>query len=216
MTENVIPFNPLDKKNLGASVAEALLVSSVHPLDGLQSFYGAGIYVIYYTGDFAEYEPIASRNRDGKFLAPIYIGKAIPEGGRKGIAVATRTTALYRRLKDHAESIRAAAPGLRIEDFHCRHLVVDDIWIPLGESLLITRYEPLWNRFIDGFGNHDPGAGRHQGMRPRWDVLHPGRAWAARCRPRPESKEDIRRDIRSRLQTATFTTSTRFISPDGD
>jgi len=25
MSENIIPFNPLDKKNLGASVAEALL-----------------------------------------------------------------------------------------------------------------------------------------------------------------------------------------------
>ena len=32
MTANIIPFNPLDKKNLGASVAEAMLATKVHRL----------------------------------------------------------------------------------------------------------------------------------------------------------------------------------------
>lgn len=31
---------------------------------------------------------------------------------------------------------------------------------------------------IDGFGNHDPGAGRRNMRRPRWDIIHPGRTWA--------------------------------------
>lgn len=44
------PYNPLDKKNLGASVAEALLERTVHPLGKLEVFVGAGIYAIYYTG----------------------------------------------------------------------------------------------------------------------------------------------------------------------
>jgi hypothetical protein len=44
---------------------------------------------------------------------------------------------LFRRLKEHAESIRSAQ-NLDIKDFYCRFLVVDDIWIPLGESLVIS------------------------------------------------------------------------------
>ena len=74
--------------------------------------------------------------------------------------------------------------NLNVEDFQCRYLVVDDIWIPLGESLLIRQFRPLWNVVIDGFGNHAPGSGRYNQQRSPWDVLHPGRGWAerlARC-----------------------------------
>jgi hypothetical protein len=38
---------------------------------------------------------------------------------------------LYKRLKEHRNSIEAAE-NLNIDDFYCRFLVVDDIWIPLG------------------------------------------------------------------------------------
>jgi hypothetical protein len=48
---------------------------------------------------------------------------------------------------------------------------------------------------LDGFGNHDPGSGRYGGQRPLWDILHPGRAWAERCAPRPETVEDIQARI---------------------
>jgi hypothetical protein len=78
-------------------------------------------------------------------------------------------------------------------------MIVDDIWIPLGESLLIAKFDPLWNKLIDGFGNHDPGKGRHAGLRPRWDVLHPGRPWAERCQPRDETAEQIIREARDYL-----------------
>ena len=44
---------------------------------------------------------------------------------------------------------------------------------------MIARFGPVWNSIVDGFGNHDPGAGRRAGMVSRWDVLHPGRAWAS-------------------------------------
>jgi hypothetical protein len=47
------PFNPLDKRNLAASVAEALLGRKARPLGGLEPFNGAGIYAIYY--------PVSSR-----------------------------------------------------------------------------------------------------------------------------------------------------------
>jgi hypothetical protein len=84
MTAEIIPFNPLDKKNLGASVAEAILTSTAHRMDGLEEFKGAGIYTLYYSGDFPIYQEISKRNQKGNFDAPIYIGKAVPDGARKG------------------------------------------------------------------------------------------------------------------------------------
>lgn len=168
MTAKVIPFNPLDKKNLGASVAEALLTKEVHPLGRLPQFDGAGIYAIYYTGDFEAYAQVARLNNDGKFMLPIYVGKAVPAGARMGAGTDVPPgKVLFKRLKEHADSIKSAT-NLNIEDFFCRFLVVDDIWIPLGESLIISRFTPVWNSLIDGFGNHNPGKGRHAGMRPRW------------------------------------------------
>ncbi|CDH43997.1 MAG: Eco29kI family restriction endonuclease [Candidatus Competibacteraceae bacterium] len=188
---NVVPFNPLDKRHLGESVGQAMLRQPVISLGSFDIFDGAGIYAIYYTGDFRGYEAIAKRNRKKVFNAPIYIGKAVPKGARKGGDLeASPGKVLYNRLKQHAKSIDEAS-NLSIADFHCRYLIVDDIWIPLGESLLIAKFDPLWNKLIDGFGNHDPGSGRHAGLRPRWDVLHPGRPWAERCQPRGESAEQI-------------------------
>lgn len=49
MTEaKIIPFNPLDKRHLGESVAQAMLRQPVMPLADLVSFAGAGIYALYY------------------------------------------------------------------------------------------------------------------------------------------------------------------------
>lgn len=178
------------------SVAEALLSRDAVPLGSLKRFKGAGIYVIYYAGDFDVYRPLSQLNKRGKFKAPIYVGKAVPAGARKGgFGLDNRpTVALFNRLVEHAESINLAT-NLKAEDFYCRYLVVDDIWIPLGESLLIATFSPLWNTLIDGFGNHDPGKGRYEGFCSRWDVLHPGRAWATKCRQRSESMKQIKGDI---------------------
>lgn len=186
-------YNPLDKQNLGASVAEALLAKQAEPLGGLTPFKGAGVYALYYQGDFRAYKRYSTFHDDHGI--PIYVGKAVPAGARKGeIGLGLDPgTVLYRRLKEHADSIRDVN-NLRIEDFSCRFLVVDDIWIPLGEALLIAKYSPLWNSLIDGFGNHDPGKGRYQGLRPRWDTLHPGRVWALKCQARPETQEQIEKE----------------------
>lgn len=215
MTGKVVPFNPLDKKNLGASVAEALLTKDAHPLGELPTFEGAGIYAIYYSGAFKPYSKLASLNADGKFLLPIYVGKAIPKGGRMGANLELPAgRVLQNRLKEHADSIKAA-DNLKIEDFHCRFLVVDDIWIPLGESLIIARFTPLWNSLIDGFGNHDPGKGRQAGMRPRWDVLHPGRGWATRLAERQESQAQIAQEAKTYLEVLPASLSAHFIKPEG-
>ena len=138
-----------------------------------------------------------------RFELPIYVGKAVPPGSRRGGFGLGENPgpALYRRLREHAESIRTTE-NLAIEDFFCRYLVVDDIWIPLGEALLITQFSPLWNKLIDGYGNHDPGSGRYNQLRSRWDVLHPGRAWALRCQERPESSEQIASEVEAHLHAS--------------
>ncbi len=178
-------FNPLDKKNLGSSVADALLAQERSTLPPKERFIGAGVYAIYYQGNFESYHAIAERNRpnDGRDT-PIYVGKAVPKGARKGgFGLDTAPgSVLYDRLAEHAESINIAE-NLGLGDFFCRYLAVDDIWIPLGENLLIEIASPLWNRVVDGFGNHDPGSGRYQGRIPAWDVIHPGRSWAKKLQP---------------------------------
>lgn len=206
-----VPYNPLDKKNLGASVAEALLGRKLHPLDSLSAFHGAGIYAIYYTGDFDAYQRLSEQNQGADPVAPIYVGKAIPAGGRKGgiAPEGTKTKALFARLREHAESV-SATQNLKVKDFQCRFLIVDDIWIPLGESLLIAKFAPIWNTLIDGFGNHDPGKGRYNGMRPRWDVLHAGRAWAEKCQPRLETAAQIEREVQSHLTALIIPKSPHF------
>ena len=184
-------YNPLDKRNLGISVADALLAKALGPLPPEEAFLGAGVYAIYYAGDFAAYGPI-SLQRGPQRETPLYIGKAVPAGARKGgLGLdAGPGTVLHSRLCEHADSIKQTR-NLELQDFLCRYLVVDDIWIPLGESLLIQMFSPVWNRLIDGFGNHDPGKGRHQGQMPPWDVLHPGRAWAAKLQPNRKSSDEL-------------------------
>jgi hypothetical protein len=179
----ISPFNPLDKKNLGESVAAALLEQPVNTLPP-DPFVGAGIYAIYYTGAFPPYAQIVERNRAGKFEQPIYVGKAVPAGARKGgFGLGDDPgQALYKRIAEHSESVHKAH-NLDLADFCCRFLVVDDIWIPLAESLLIEMFAPLWNCVIDGFGNHDPGKGRYNQQKSAWDSLHPGREWAERLQP---------------------------------
>lgn len=197
-------YNPLDKINLGKSVADALLEQPTHPLNAIEPFEGAGIYVLYYSGPFPAYGPIAIANADEPRW-PIYIGKAIPSGGRKGasLSASARGTALYKRLMEHRDSIRDAEAGsgtLAVADFQARYLAVDDIWIPLGETLLISRFRPVWNIALDGFGNHDPGKGRYNGLRPLWDHLHPGRSWAERCAARTETQQEVNQRIAEYLE----------------
>jgi hypothetical protein len=87
--------------------------------------------------------------------------------------------ALAARLRQHARSIQETA-NLALADFHYRALTVDDIWIPLGENVVIERFQPLWNRVIDGFGNKTPGRRRAGQRRSCWDALHPGREFVKR------------------------------------
>ena len=134
-------FNPLDKENLGNSVVDALLAEPLAPLSDLSSFYGAGIYALYSSGAFPAYKKLAKFS--DRRAHPIYVGKAVPSGSRKGtIGGGGTSKALASRLKEHLETIQAVE-SLGVDDFRFRCLTVDDIWIPLAETLLIQRYQPV-------------------------------------------------------------------------
>jgi hypothetical protein len=186
-------FNPLDKTNLGESVVRALLRATPGRLSELTSFNGAGLYVLYYAGANQIYRLISQKNQPpGTLVAPIYIGRAEPAGRRKGLAANPLDAGpiLFNRLSEHFDTIDQT-DDLKPTDFWVRCLIVDDIWIPLGEALLIRHFTPVWNSVLDGFGNHDPGIGRYFGARPDWDELHPGRSWAAKCAPAKRTKAQI-------------------------
>ena len=191
MNNIIKPYNPLDKKNIGMNIAEAALRTQVCSLPP-KPFAGAGVYIIYYTGDFPAYKKISDNNMNNKFKSPIYIGKAVPVGARKGGSIdeVYNGSALYNRLCEHAASINAAV-NLDLKDFFCRFLVVDDIWIPLAETLLIEIFQPVWNIILEGFGNHDPGKGRYSGKMPLWDCLHAGREWAKKMKPCAYTPEQL-------------------------
>jgi hypothetical protein len=193
------PFNPLEKRRLAESIVRELLAQPVSSLPPVARFRGAGVYAIYYRGGLPLYAPLARQNRPS-WRIPIYVGKAVPPGGRKGgfPEQPSGSTALHRRLAEHAETVERAQ-DLDLAHFACRYLVVDEVWIRLAELLLLEEFQPVWNVVVDGFGNHDPGAGRRKGKRPNWDSLHPGRPWAELMQPGLLSRAELVRRVRAHL-----------------
>lgn len=181
-------YDPLSYDNLARSVVNALLGADPGPLPPDQ-FEGSGVYAIYYTGslDYAPGESLTD--------TPIYVGKAVPPGARRGTGNVGQVTnrSLYQRLRQHAGSIEQAT-NLTLSDAECRYLVVVPVWITLAEQFLLSHFSPLWNTVLDGFGNHNPGRGRSNSARPRWDIVHPGRPWADNLRA-DENREDILAEI---------------------
>ena len=92
---------------------------------------------------------------------------------------------------DHAKSIEQAE-NLDLVEFQVRYLVVMPVWITLAERFLIDHFRPVWNTVIEGFGNHPPGRGRRDMRRPRWDLVHPGRPWAAKLQAAETGEEIVR------------------------
>lgn len=178
-------FNPLAFDSLSGSIAEELTKAPMTPLMTLPPFDGPGIYALYYSGGFRYYAPLSAANKREPGSWPIYIGKA-EASTRKGIGPRAPDdysgNALYRRLKKHTGSIESSS-NLDVADFHVRALVLAYVWVPMAETSAIAMHRPLWNTLVDGFGSHDPGRGRYEGMRSRWDTLHPGRRWAEKLRP---------------------------------
>ena len=202
--DNTNTFDPLHKDNLAKSVADALERSDAYPLEEVKPFTGSGIYAIYFCGSLQLYDLIGIQNQNrSNPKVPIYVGKAIASNSRSGSGDKKQSKSLFNRLSDHTESIRCAT-NLQMKDFVCRYLVVDELWIPLAENLLINKFLPVWNSVVHGFGNHDPGNGRYKGLMPKWDFIHPGREWATKCQLRKETQDDIFIEVRQHLAKTMF------------
>ena len=187
-------FDPTSPKIIGDLVARTLLMQDKESLaDAVkQSFYGAGVYAIYYDGAFDCYAPISSKDH------PIYVGKADP-GTLHAPTPEDQGVALYTRLKDHNRTI-GSADNLNLADFCCRYLVVRSAWVETAEDLLIDWFKPVWNKemkICQGFGKHGDSADTRSNKRSPWDELHAGRAWATAEGNVPSKKTvaQIRADI---------------------
>jgi len=185
--QNPEPYDPLDYTHLAENVVRALLDQPLQAMPPATPFSGVGVYAVWYEGELEWYQNVCGEKR------PIYVGSAVPTGGRKGGTGQPRRKRLYNRLRQHSRSIEQAE-NLRLNDFSCRYLVVVPVWIGLAERFLIEHFGPVWNTVVDGFGNHDPGRGRRDMKRPRWDILHPGRYWAEKLRAE-ETPEEIAREL---------------------
>lgn len=168
-------YNPLDYPNLTESLVRELMARGPFTLPPTERFEGAGVYALFYAGGHEAYQSISNTDAN----RPIYVGKAIPAGGRLGQRGGEAATGreLFNRLREHSRSI-AAAENLNLSDFMCRYLVVTPLWITMAERFLIEHYQPVWNVTLDGFGIHNPGKGRYAGEISWWDAMHSGRAWA--------------------------------------
>ncbi|MDQ3411836.1 MAG: Eco29kI family restriction endonuclease [Chloroflexota bacterium] len=164
-TSDIVEYNPADLANLVRYCVQELMTRQPYSLDLPGPFNGAGIYALFYDGDFAPYQHPFIRSPDAS--RPIYVGRA-------RLTKSSGLRPLYIRLRDHADSIRDSE-NLNLLDFRCRFLILHPLWVSTIEDLLIEHYESLWNTVITGFGVHDPGGKRHTGKLPIWDALHPGR-----------------------------------------
>ena len=183
-------YDPLTYENLMLGLTMRFEQQPAVALDSesaIADIKGPGIYSLHYCGDISFYGPIA----DG--TNPIYVGKAVPPGARKGKTPDPGAPALRNRINEHLRSIQHVR-NLDPRDFAVQALAVTPVWITLAERFLIDHYQPVWNLCLEGFGDHDPGKGRQQGEKSWWDTLHPGRPWADKLqavKTRKETEEKV-------------------------
>lgn len=176
----------------------------VLPFPPLETFFGTGVYALYYTGTNPLYKRYAQLNRLS-YGYPIYVGKAVPKGWRTARASDTagvRTRVLVSRLKEHARNIEIVS-GLSTSDLACRFVIFEEDgsdMIGTIEAALIKLNKPLWNTAVDGFGNHTPGKGRFEQAKSGWDVIHSGRIWAEKCKGIPTDERKILANIERHLK----------------
>ena len=177
----------------------------VHTLPPVEKFIGTGVYALHYIGNASLYKKYSELNRLS-YSCPIYVGKAVPKGWRQSRhsdSKLNRSSELIRRLNEHGKSI-SSAKGLLLKDFMCRFVIFEEEgsdMISTVEAALIKLNKPVWNTAVDGFGNHDPGKGRYEQARSRWDVLHEGRSWAAKCNGKHTEIETIIAKITDHLKS---------------
>lgn len=169
----VSEFDPLAVENVGVTLAVELLEQPLRSMPPGESFAGAGIYALYYSGEHSAYSGLTELD-GGRNKFPVYIGKAAGESSKQGFnsSSAAKKRKLYDRIAQHAKSIEEVT-NLELDDFHCRFLVLNDAYIALAESVLIRLFRPAWNGM--SFGSKVVGKHRMGGNVGLWDALHPGR-----------------------------------------
>lgn len=190
----------------------------VHSLPPPERFLGTGVYALYYTGKAKPYAKYAELNRLA-YDFPIYVGKAVPKGWRQSRQVDSiekQSSELYSRLREHARSI-IAVDSLLNDEFSCRFMIFEGAssdMIGTLEASIIKWKRPLWNSYLDGFGNHTPGSGRFEQAASEWDIVHPGRPWAEKCKGKTRSRQTIITGIEAFL-TKVGNTDSSPMNPGG-
>jgi hypothetical protein len=177
-------FDPGNPDTVGRLVVIALMAQDRVPLLEIRPTYGSGVYAIYYTGPHPAYAEISGTE------TPIYVGKADPDEPRAA-APREQGVRLFGRLTDHRGAIKEVqdyadqngfADSLRVTDFECRRLVCATNAQLVAERYLIDIFKPAWNaetKICFGISKHGDNAQTRRNKKSPWDVLHPGRAWAA-------------------------------------
>jgi hypothetical protein len=168
-------FDPLRLDILSQNLREALDARPRSRFPPAERFVGAGLYALYYTGPLDLYADL--RGSD----IPIYVGKAEAGNSSFGDPPDEQSPKLYDRIREHVRSIREVANGggnLALDNFEVRYLLLDDVWIVLGERALLRAHVPvLWNTVMLGFGANPSGT-RRNNARSVWDTVHAGRSRA--------------------------------------
>lgn len=167
-------FDPSNPKIIGRFIALALVAQKRQPISDVPTFYGSGVYAIYYKGDYKLYQPIARSE------TPIYVGQAAPATNTARTPM-EQGDRLARRIAEHSKNIGRATTTLKLSDFECRALVVQSGHETAAEDYLIHLFRPIWNsetKILFGLGKHGDAAETRANKRSPWDTLHPGREWA--------------------------------------
>ena len=189
-------FDPTDPNTAGRVVALTLVAQPMHSLANIPDFYGAGVYAIYYKGDFTPYSMLKGKEH------PIYVGKADPDHPAAKDAI-SQGTKLSMRLREHAKNICKAKSTLKIEDFECRFLIVQTGFQKSAEDYLINFFKPIWNsetKICFGLGKHGDSSDTRGNKRSPWDTIHPGRPWAENIMENQKSPELIVEQISTHLE----------------
>ena len=97
-------YDPFTYETLMAGTVLKFEQQPPYPLAGDINIEGPGIYCLIYTGEFGAYAGIADGN------TPIYTGKAVPPGSRRGDDDEDTNSPEHCRLgfREHKRSIEAA------------------------------------------------------------------------------------------------------------
>lgn len=187
-------FNPLALEIVGHNLRDGLEDRPRIRLDRLPTSKGAGLYALYYIGDLDLYRALSGTD------VPVYVGKAEAGNSSYGDAPDETQPRLYKRITEkHAKSIREVADNrgnIAPSDFEVRHILLEDVWIVLGERALLRAYAPvLWNTLMPGFGANPPGTAR-KNARSIWDTIHPGRPRAGEVCNRRFTRAEMENRIR--------------------